>query len=275
MMIEARPGASSISSSLMAPSIAARAADLLPYAPDSMARRVHGEGILLLGGGRALLMQIAHPAVARGVAEHSNFRGDRLGRLLRTLRPMLAIVFGTREEALAAAGHVNRLHERVNGPGYNATDPALLLWVFATLVDTTLAMHERFLRPLSPEEAAAYYRDMHVLARLLRIAPEAMPETVEELETYTASMCDSLRVTEEARAICEALFDVGPAAWPVMQTVRHVSAGLLPPGLRGQFGLSWGPKRERALRGLEAAARFVMPRVPERLRAPPWFLMPG
>ena len=107
-----------------------------------MAQRVLHEGVLLLGGGRALLMQIAHPLVASGVAEHSNFRTDRIDRLLRTLRLTLAIVFGSREQALAAAGSINRVHEGVAGAGYAARDPELLLWVLATLIDTSLAMHD-------------------------------------------------------------------------------------------------------------------------------------
>ena len=93
--------------------------------------------MILVGGGRALLMQIAHP-VAQGVAEHSEWRRDRFGRLLRTLRPMFAIVFGNAEELREAARGVNAVHRGVTGRGYDAVDPELLLWVHATLVDTAL-----------------------------------------------------------------------------------------------------------------------------------------
>ena len=146
-----------------------------------MVRRVHGEGVLLLGGGRALLMQIAHPDVARGVAEHSRFREERFGRLLRTLRPMFAIAFGTREQALAAAASINRIHDDVAGPGYRASDAALLLWVLATLIDTGLVMHERFVRPLARDEAQAYYEDMRRFGLLFGLSPEQMPATIGDL----------------------------------------------------------------------------------------------
>ena len=245
----------------------------LPFAPNSMIRHVHGEGILLLAGGRALLIQIAHPDVARGVEEHSSFRKDRRQRLLRTLRPMFAIAFGTKQQALDAAATVNHLHEGVVGPGYRAADPALLLWVLATLIDSALFMHERFVRPLRPAEAEAYYADMRRVGQLLGIPPDYAPQTYRAFRAYFDETMQSLRVSDEARRICKDLFG-GLIAWPVMLPVRQLTAGLLPPALREQFGLSWGPRRERWLRRLEFVSRRALPFVPRRWRRPPWFVMP-
>ena len=101
------------------------------YPEGSITRRVNRENILLLGGGRALLMQLAHPKVAAGVDEHSDFRSQPVRRLRRTIRMTMAIVFGDRETAQAAARAVNRAHGRVRGAGYSALDPDLLLWVHA------------------------------------------------------------------------------------------------------------------------------------------------
>ena len=83
------------------------------FSEDSITRRVNRENILLLGGGRALLMQLAHPKVAAGVDEHSDFRTHPIRRLRRTIRMTMAIVFGDRETALAAARGVNQVHARV------------------------------------------------------------------------------------------------------------------------------------------------------------------
>lgn len=246
----------------------------LPFLDDSMARRVHREGVLLLGGGRALLMQIAHPLVARGVAEHSNFRADRIDRLLRTLRPTLAIVFGIREQALAAAASINRVHDRVSGDGYAAKDPALLLWVLATLIDTSLVMHERFVRPLSIPEREAYYDDMRRVGSLLGVSPGAMPRDAGALQDYVAEMCASLMVTDEARDIAGALFRSNSLTWPVLGSVRALTAGLLPEPLRHQFGLGWGEGREAALGAVCRFSRAVVPKLPQCLKGPPWFLMP-
>src|SRR6202165_5152051 len=102
------------------------------FAEDSITRRVNRENVLLLGGGRALLMQLAHPKVAAGVDEHSDFRSDPIRRLRRTLRMTMAIVFGDRETALAAARGVQHVHAGVQGAGYRALDPDLLMWVYAT-----------------------------------------------------------------------------------------------------------------------------------------------
>ena len=250
-------------------------AAFLPFTDNSMARRVHREGILLLGGGRALLMQIAHPMVARGVAEHSHFRAGRIQRLLRTLRPTLAIVFGTREQALAAAAGINHIHERVTGSGYAAKDPELLLWVLATLIDTSVVMHERFVRPLKATERSAYYEDMCRVGALLEIPPGVMPGDLEALQAYVRDMTESLAVTDEAREVAEALFASNLLTWPLLRSTRALTSGLLPEPLRAQFALPWGPKRQRALDVTARASRAVLPRLPSRLRAPPWFLLPG
>src|ERR1700716_100597 len=118
------------------------------FEEDSITRRVNRENILLLGGGRALLMQIAHPKVAAGVDEHSDFRTHPIRRLRRTILMTMAIVFGDRETALRAARPVTQVHGRVQGQGYRALDPDLLLWVHATLFDTALVTYEAFVRPL-------------------------------------------------------------------------------------------------------------------------------
>src|SRR4051812_46054784 len=123
------------------------------FPDDAMIRQVSGEVILLLGGGRALLMQLAHPQVAAGVADHSGFAEDPYGRLRRTLDATYTIVFGTEAEADLVARQLFAVHERVTGPDYRANDPELLMWVHATLVDTALRVHARFLRPLRPKDA--------------------------------------------------------------------------------------------------------------------------
>src|SRR5438128_8311522 len=108
------------------------------YRPDSVSWRVNRESALLLAGGRALLMQLAHPAVAAGVDEHSDFRRRPLARLLRTLDLYLQLSFGDRGEALAAAQAINHVHHGVHGAGYTAVEPSLLFWVQATLIDSGL-----------------------------------------------------------------------------------------------------------------------------------------
>jgi ER-bound oxygenase mpaB/B'/Rubber oxygenase, catalytic domain len=113
------------------------------FPEDAVIRRIGNESIVLLGGGRALLMQLAHPKVAAGVADHSGFEADPFGRLRRTLEAVNTIVYGTAEEADRVAKILWAVHERVTGADYRANDPELLLWVNATLIDTALRIHPR------------------------------------------------------------------------------------------------------------------------------------
>ena len=127
------------------------------YSEQSITRRINRENVLLLGGGRALLMQLAHPSVAAGVDDHSDFRTHPVRRLRRTIRMTMAIVFGDRDTAMAAARAVNRVHAHVRGDDYQALDPGLLLWVHATLVDSALVTYSTFVQPLTDRERQLYH----------------------------------------------------------------------------------------------------------------------
>src|SRR5213076_301028 len=142
------------------------------YPDDSITRRVNRENILLLGGGRALLMQLAHPKVAAGVDEHSDFRSHPVRRLRRTIRMTMAIVFGDRDIATAAARAVNHTHSRVRETGYSAHDPDLLRWVHATLVDSALVTYDTFVKPLSASEREDFYQESKLLGEILGIPRE-------------------------------------------------------------------------------------------------------
>ena len=133
------------------------------FGPGSLTWRVNGEAVLLLGGGRALLLQVAHPGVAAGVAEFSNYREDPWRRLYRTLDTTLSIVFGDDETSKAASTRLRRVHTRVagtddRGEPYRALDPELLLWVHATLIDTSLAIYTRYVAQLTARRARALLR---------------------------------------------------------------------------------------------------------------------
>src|SRR5712664_3069548 len=133
------------------------------FEEDSITRRVNRENILLLGGGRALLMQLAHPKVAAGVDDHSDFRTRPVRRLRRTVLMTMAIVFAEREPALAAPRAANQVHARVRGEEYRALDPDLLLWVHATLVDSALVTYETFVQRLAVSDREDFYQESKLL----------------------------------------------------------------------------------------------------------------
>src|SRR5919106_409852 len=171
---------------------------------------VNRERVLLVGGQRALIMQLAHPLVAAGVADHSDFPARALERLRRTLDLSLTLIYGTPVEAEAAAAGIRSVHERVTGTAegrsYAATDPALLLWVNATLVDTTLIVYERFVRRLSEGERRRYYLETVDTAELFGIPRAVIPADLDAFRRYIDGMLDGpeLRATPEGRRLVAA-----------------------------------------------------------------------
>jgi uncharacterized protein (DUF2236 family) len=247
------------------------------FADDSITRRVNRENVVLLGGGRALLMQLAHPMVAQGVDEHSDFRRNAIGRLRRTIRMTMAIVFGDRDTALAAARAINQAHRRVRGEGYHALDPDLLLWVHATLSDTALVTYEMFVARLQPLEREAFYQEFKLMSELLGIPRERFPDRLADFEAYLDRMMSPtgpVRVGERARQLARQILRPRSLVFsrPVMLPMEIATAGLLPPTLREQYGLPWGTARRRAFRLAVATVPRVLAVTPPVVRVWP---LPG
>ena len=246
------------------------------YRDDSITRRVNRENILLLGGGRALLMQLAHPKVAAGVDEHSDFRSHPVRRLRRTVRMTMAIVFGDHETAEAAARAVNRVHGRVRGEEYHALDPELLLWVHATLVDSALVTYETFVKPLSADERENFYQESKLLGELLLIPREHFPARLRDFDAYVARMIEGgpVAVNDRARALGRLVLRprLRLLPGPVMVPFEVVTAGLLPATLREQYGLRWSAAQQRAFRLAVTAVPRVVALTPPALRVWP---LPG
>lgn len=237
-------------------------------------RRIHRERVMLVGGQRALVLQLAHPMVAAGVADHSDFPARALERLRRTLGLTLATVFGTPQQAEEAAASIRRVHKRVAGArgkrSYRATDPRLLLWVNATLVDTTLLVYERFVRPLSERQRLRYYQEANALGPLFGIPDDILPPDLDTFRRYMNDMLagDELGATDESRRLVRAVLRPPLPVWWRLPTegVRLVTLALLPQEIREIFGLRAGLRARLALRGAAAASRALLPVLPERFR---------
>lgn len=249
-----------------------------PVRPGSVAWRVGGEGALLLGGGRALILQVAEPSVAAGVAEHSNYRDAPWRRLYRTIEASSTIVFGDADTSAAAAARLRRVHERVEGRDdrgrrYRALDPELLLWVYATLVDTTLLIYDRFVRPLSESERGLYYEQMKPVAAAYGIPAGRLPPHLRAFRGYwTEMLAGGLRVTETTRDVADSVLRpelpalARPAARPWVELLNLVTVGTLPAALRDELGLPWGPRREGLLSASQGTVRRVLPLAPSLVR---------
>ena len=259
------------------------------FAPESVIRRV-GNSLLtpFLGGGPAVLLQVAHPLVAVGVVQHSDYRRDLWRRLGRTLRALYLITYGTRAEAERAAEAVQTVHARVHGKTdvqlgrfpsgtpYSASDPELMLWVHATLVEASLTVYQRFVRALPAEDQERYYQEMALVARLFRTPASMIPRALADFRDYFAAQVasETITVTAAAKEVAALILDARlPAPMRVLIPAhRLATAGLLPPRLREEYGLRWSslhglalPLAARSVRltttpVLIAASRLIPPR---------------
>lgn len=250
----------------------------------SMLRRVHREFAVALSGPRALLMQAAHPVAFEGFFAHSGALDEPYERLRRTAEVMNTIGFGTRADADRATRRVRSMHGRVRGElerpagrfpagtPFAADDPALLLWVLASLVDSALVFYESYVASLSQAERGAYWQDYRVVGGLFGLKDHEMPADIAAFDAYVHDMLhgDDLWVTPAARELALQIVMRPPVPFtrkPILEVVNFVTVGLLPARLRRQFGLSWDPLRALMLRGgAQYAKRVLVPLAPERLR---------
>lgn len=242
-----------------------------------MIRRVSREGVVLLGGGHAVLLQLAHPFVAAGVDEYSNFQSEILHRLYRTGLFMHTLIFLNRQEALKSIKQFHAIHQRIRGrlrhragqfpagTPYSGVDPQTKLWVHATFVDTGLKVYEKFIKPLNPAERRRYYSDTLILAHLLDIPEEIVPQTMEEFQEYMNEMLDSnlLAVTETTQRLAREVLYPKVSFLPSVSAglLRLVTAGLLTDRFRREYNLKWSRANEFLLNGFCDTTRFLRPLV--------------
>jgi uncharacterized protein (DUF2236 family) len=275
------------------------------YGPQSEAWRLNREAMLLLGAGpRALLLQIAHPLVAAGVAEHSDFRTDPWARLSGTLRSYLRIVYGTADAARAEIVRLHGLHRGIRGEvldagardrhgrRYSALDPDLSLWVHATLVDSTIAAYDAWVEPLSREERARYYVETLPVGRAFGIPAARLPADLDAFETYLDEMLrpgGPIEVGETARELAATILHppLGPAVeaagWPFDRLAGLADAipsraytwlfwpaiGLLPRSIREGYQLPWGLRQRAVASWLVATWSAWRPVLPPSFRQMP------
>jgi uncharacterized protein (DUF2236 family) len=248
--------------------------------PSDLSRRVNAERLVLLGWTRAVLLQLAHPLIAAGVADHSTFRGSPVAafsRLHHTVNAMLGITFGDEEARERALDAIRTIHRRVHGTlpaacgrfpagtPYSAEDPALLLWVHATLIDSIVLVYDRMVAPLTDSERDAYCADSADVAIELGAVEQDVPRCWSALRAYLDReyASGSIAVSGQARDVAASLLSPVPgrAAAPLTALATLVAAGLLPAEMRREYGFAWSPRRERlfgiSLRVLRVAHRLL------------------
>jgi uncharacterized protein (DUF2236 family) len=194
---------------------------------------------------RALMVQALHPLAMAGVDQHSDWRQDPVGRLAATSTYVTTITFGERAAAERAAARVRRIHEHVRGVDpvtggrYEASDPALLLWVHAILVESGLVTTRLFGTPLPAQDADRYVAEMVVAAELVGVPASLVPATVDQLQRYISSVRPQLRCTPAARESMAYLLDppgLDEEVAEIWQDVRDGVVAALPDWAREMYG---------------------------------------
>jgi uncharacterized protein (DUF2236 family) len=247
--------------------------DLLP--PDSVVRRVNAEPVVLFGAGRALLLQVAQPAVAQAVADHDDFPRNMFRRLRGTFDAMYSVVFGSAALATAVGTRIHARHEGVIGATYRANDVENLVWVHATLCDSALAAYQRFGRALPPADVDRYLDEMKAIAELFGVPRGALPVTARDFHDYVDMTVASLSITDVGRRLASHIvappfaFPVALPLTPALTLHRLVAIGTLPEQLRTEFEFGWSAAEQRLLDVTAAASRAAFAATPRGLRVAP------
>ena len=226
----------------------------------SISWQVNREIVAVAGWGRAILLQLAHPAVAAGVHDHSSFRGSlraSFRRLHSTVGAMLQITFGDTEQMISAAAGINAIHDRVRGQvspregdTYSAHDPELQRWVHATLVQSIPMTFELLVRPLTGDERDRYCAESTIMEPLLGMPSGWLPRTAAEMDRYIESMLNGgrLAVTDTSRALARAVLypPYWRLGWPAFRFMQLLTIGTLPPSIRAAYGFTWRERDARA-----------------------------
>jgi uncharacterized protein (DUF2236 family) len=262
-----------------------------PDAPKSglgaafVGRKLQREIILLLAWAPAILLQLSHPLVARGIADHSAFRREKhghVGRFYRTLNAMLQLCFGSEREALAVLARINAIHDRVNGElpeaagvfaagtPYSAHDPALLTWVHATLLDMNIRVYELYVGSLSGEEKNRYCAEACAIESHLGIPSGSLPRNISDLSQYIEAMLSSgnITITDTARTLARSILypQVPRIVEPAVSFARLATIGMLPPAIRDGYGYPWNRRRQVMLNVSAGVIRNVLRVTPRFVR---------
>jgi uncharacterized protein (DUF2236 family) len=258
-------------------------ASLVP-APSSPVRRYASDIRVLAAAGYALVLQVAHPTVGAGVAEHSVFQQDPWGRLHRTLDYVHGTIYGGPGPAGQIGRRVREMHRdikgvRADGERYHALEPTAYAWVHATLAGAIVDAHRLFGRRIPAPELERFWADWLKLGRLIGVRPGDLPgdwgafgayfdETVETALVDNASVHAVLETLRHPARPFAALPDV---LWrllrvPAAAELHLLTVGMLPPRLRARLHLRWATTDECAFRALAAASRAGSPLVVGPLR---------
>ena len=252
------------------------AGDFAPFGPDSMMWRINRERIVLLAGPAAAVLQVAHPQVAMGVAAHSKFRTDSIGRLHRTLEAVYSVAFGTREEVECVRDGVARAHRPVQGEGYSAFDQDAQLWVLATLIMGSVNMYQRFVGKLTVPELDRFLEENARFGEVFGLDPGMLPKSWGGFQSYYEEMLSGSLLGSHPLSAEVANAVIKPEApWfmrALSPALRAMAIEYLPPILRERLQLGCGSVAGTLWFILDSSLRFIIRMTPAPLRYAPQYL---
>lgn len=255
-----------------------------PIVRGTAAWKYFGDFRCTLLAGQVLVLQVAHPVVAAGVAEHSDYREDPWTRLGRTAGSLSIYVYGGADGARYEADRLRELHKHFtgtlpDGKRYAALDARAYAWVHATLVKHPVDAQRFFGRGMSSGELEEYYAQMRDVGRMLGIPEKHLPADWDSFERYYDDMVADLGPNETIATLFDTIAHVKKPvrmlpdrAWIPLQREQaklqmFLIAGTLPPALRERLGLEWTDRRQRRFDRFCAVLRVLACAVPPSARA--------
>lgn len=232
-------------------------------------------------------MQAAHPLVAQGALDHSDFAKDPIGRFQRTAGWVTTVVFGTTEEAQAATRAVNRVHRKVlgdlpadnatatwaSGSAYRAQDQELLLWVHASLIDAMLSTHRAVIGAISRAQGDRFVREWDAVAKLMGLPPGSTWDTEAQMRVWIDRQLRQgwALPGPGSRLVASVILAPGQRGPALAKITSLITAGMLPSRVRSRFGIPWNVGHEAAYRALTLSLRATRPVLPRSLRVAPTY----
>ena len=227
------------------------------------------------------ILQLMHPGLGAGVAEHSDFFDEPWGRIMRSVGPIVASI---RDDGTARA--IKEMHHDIKGSDahgdrYHALDPGTFWWAHITLYRAVEQAARRFSAAgLSESQRDRMYAEGITWYRRYGVSERAVPPTRHAYTERFRQICtDELEMTPAAeRAVDIALngrieglpglptwlaLPVELAATPA---ARLTSIGGLPGVVRRRFDIPWSVADDLQYRALVIWAREGSRLMPEPMR---------
>jgi uncharacterized protein (DUF2236 family) len=230
--------------------VVAEGNDIGLFAPTDAPWIIHRDFSTLVGGVRALLMQALHPGSLAGVAQHSRYEQDPLGRLSGTIRWLTVTTFGSVDAVQNEAGRVNRMHTKVSGEyqtaqgetsSYRAADPRLLLWVHIAFMESFLRAHQNYSKAPIPGGADAYVKLWGKSVAPLGLAD--VPASEADLNQLLDEFSEELVVTDKTRSVIKWIKNapLPLLTKPVYKLLFYSAVASLDPRFRALIGIRSAP----------------------------------